>query len=381
MYGGYNGYSVWITIISLLANAGLAFIPANMAKKKGRSFAGYWCLSFFVSFLVGIIAAACLSNKSEEDQIEAGMQKSTFSASYLGFVLMGAVLAFTLILASLSPYFFTGANLLNIMRQLVPYGLIAIAVALNIRAKGPDLSLGSVMAFSGLIAASVFSSGSSVEVSIVSALLVSILIGMVNGALTVYLKLPSVLTSVLIIIVLSVAGRVIGYPVIVQGFRELTQDLITLGFAVLLPLALLGGFLFVFLSRLGKPMNSRTSEENRNVAGFIAYTAGALLAGIAGVYMLSRIGSAMPVDNYSYIIYILFISGAVLSSRLLDNRAAPVFYAFGGAFLYSLINNVLNLASISTFFQLAVFIIIAAGFLAVGVFASRRAVRNMLTFK
>lgn len=49
----------------LLIGAGLACIPASIAKNKGYSFAGFWCLSFFLSFLIGLIVAACLSDKSD----------------------------------------------------------------------------------------------------------------------------------------------------------------------------------------------------------------------------------------------------------------------------------------------------------------------------
>ncbi len=63
-YGAaYNWF--WIVIvIGLLANIGLSFIPASMARKKGYSFGGFYALSFFVSFLIAIIVVACLSDKS-----------------------------------------------------------------------------------------------------------------------------------------------------------------------------------------------------------------------------------------------------------------------------------------------------------------------------
>ena len=52
-------------IIVLLICAGLACIPASIANRKGYSFAGFWCLSFFLSFLIGLIVAACLSDRSD----------------------------------------------------------------------------------------------------------------------------------------------------------------------------------------------------------------------------------------------------------------------------------------------------------------------------
>lgn len=52
-------------VIVLLIGAGLALIPANIAKNKGYSFAGFWCLSFFLSFLIGLIVALCLKDISD----------------------------------------------------------------------------------------------------------------------------------------------------------------------------------------------------------------------------------------------------------------------------------------------------------------------------
>jgi hypothetical protein len=60
----YTDYTV-IYIVALLINAGLAFIPAGIAKKKGYSYAGFWCLSFFLSFVVGLIVALLISDKTQ----------------------------------------------------------------------------------------------------------------------------------------------------------------------------------------------------------------------------------------------------------------------------------------------------------------------------
>lgn len=73
MYGydlDYLDSSISVTAIIILvviwigASVGLSFIPANMAKKKGYSFAGFYCLSFFVSFVIAIIIAAVIQDKN-----------------------------------------------------------------------------------------------------------------------------------------------------------------------------------------------------------------------------------------------------------------------------------------------------------------------------
>ncbi len=63
---GFPMFGILIFIVAIGANAGLAFIPAYMAKNKGYSFAAFWCISFFASFIVGLIIAACITDKTTQ---------------------------------------------------------------------------------------------------------------------------------------------------------------------------------------------------------------------------------------------------------------------------------------------------------------------------
>ena len=68
----YNEYMIGpliaVLVIWIGAAVGLSFIPANMAKKKGYSFGAFYCLSFFVSFVVTIIIAAVIKDKNPPPQ-------------------------------------------------------------------------------------------------------------------------------------------------------------------------------------------------------------------------------------------------------------------------------------------------------------------------
>jgi len=69
-----NPYSNPVVIIlGLLGAAGLAFVPASIAGKKGYSFGGFWCFSFFCSFIPAIIVAACLKPKYGSQQYRETM--------------------------------------------------------------------------------------------------------------------------------------------------------------------------------------------------------------------------------------------------------------------------------------------------------------------
>jgi hypothetical protein len=77
----------------------------------------------------------------------------------------------------------------------------------------------------------------------------------------------------------------------------------------------------------------------------------------------------------------LFIFGAILSSKLLDNRRAPVLFAFGAAFLYEIISIAMRLWDVYTGYQTFFLTLIALAITAVGAFANRKAIANMLAFK
>lgn len=64
VYYGTPFIVIIILIVGLGANVGLSFIPAYMAKNKGYSFGAFWCISFFASFIIGLIIAACIPDKN-----------------------------------------------------------------------------------------------------------------------------------------------------------------------------------------------------------------------------------------------------------------------------------------------------------------------------
>lgn len=67
MAAGATGFSVIAIIIIFVIGAkiGLAFIPANIAKKKGYGFGGFYVLGLFF-FLIGLIVSLCLDDKNAQ---------------------------------------------------------------------------------------------------------------------------------------------------------------------------------------------------------------------------------------------------------------------------------------------------------------------------
>lgn len=64
IYDGVPIIVIMLIILGIGANVGLAFIPAYIAKNKGYSFGAFWCIGFFASFVIGLIIAVCLPEKT-----------------------------------------------------------------------------------------------------------------------------------------------------------------------------------------------------------------------------------------------------------------------------------------------------------------------------
>ncbi len=66
IYNGLPAIAIILIIVGIGANVGLAFIPAYIARNKGYSFGAFWCIGFFASFVIGLIIAVCLPEKTPQ---------------------------------------------------------------------------------------------------------------------------------------------------------------------------------------------------------------------------------------------------------------------------------------------------------------------------
>ncbi|MEY2515073.1 MAG: ribose transport system permease protein, partial [bacterium] len=88
------------------------------------------------------------------------------------------------------PQFLTGDNMANLARQVAIYGIIAVGQLLVILTAGIDLSVGSVLGLAGCVSAELIVHGTGVPVAILGGLAVGGAIGVFNGVLVAYGKLP-----------------------------------------------------------------------------------------------------------------------------------------------------------------------------------------------
>ena len=278
----------------------------------------------------------------------------------------GMIIAFFLVcavLAFLSPVFLTVNNVLNVIRQSSIIGVMAVGVTFVILSGGIDLSVGSVMAVSGMIAAGSMQNGAGVGAAILIALAVGIACGLANGLLV---TLAGITPFVVTLGMMSIARGLTliysqGYPI--SGFTETFRFvgggyILGIPFPVIIFLAtVVIAWAVLTQTRLGRYTYAIGGNEetvklsgiNSNFFKTMVYVISGATAGIAALILTSRLNSAGPTAGLTYELTV--IASVVIGGTSLSGGRGSVWGSLIGALLIAVINNGMNLLGISPYFQ------------------------------
>ena len=277
----------------------------------------------------------------------------------LVFVLLCVVLTFA------NPFFLTEQNISNVLRQTSINGILAIGMTYVILTGGIDLSVGSVLAFSSMVAASLVSGEQpqGVFVAIMAGLGTGAALGMVNGLLVSRFGVPPVVAT---LGMLSVArGLTFIYPDgtplpnLSPAFRTIGQGFVG---PVPVPVFIFAGVALLFWWVLkyttfgryiyavgGNERSARTSGVNTRGVLFGAYIIAGSLAGLAGLILTARTTSALPQAGVSY--ELDAIAAVVIGGTSLSGGTGSVLGTVIGALIIGVINNGLDLLGVSSYYQ------------------------------
>lgn len=227
------------------------------------------------------------------------------AAPLSAYAATGALVVLVVANALFTPNFATSSNLWNVLLQVSTVVLTAVGMTLVIATGGIDLSVGSLMAVAGAVAAVLLPHG--VFVAVIAALVVATLIGVLNGALTASLGVQPIVVTLATLI----AGRGLAQVISNEGELVTVSDP---GFAALgrghlgaVPapaiIALAAVLVAVFLLRAtpfgryvlavgGNPAAARLAGVPVRRTTITVYAASAFLAGVAGLIVASRLGAS-----------------------------------------------------------------------------------------
>ncbi|MEX0778923.1 MAG: ribose ABC transporter permease [Balneolales bacterium] len=263
----------------------------------------------------------------------------------------------------LSPYFFTVSNLLNIAQQTSIIAIISVGMTFVIITAGIDLSIGSVLAFSGVVMASALHAGVPIPLSILVGFSVGYVSGTINGLLISYGKLPPFIAT---LGMMSIArGSALWYtngrPIsgFSDSFRFLaTGDILFIPTSVwIMAIVYIIAHFVLTKTKLGRYTYAIGGNEkaailsgiNVNRYKNIIYGVSGLLGGLGAVILTARLNSAQPIAGVMY--ELDAIAATVIGGTSLMGGEGTIYGTLIGALIIGVLRNGLNLLGVPSFIQ------------------------------
>ena len=286
---------------------------------------------------------------------------------FLAFLLeYNLVLIFLAIFIALSlsvQYFFTVQNMLGLALSVSQIGMVACTMMFCLASRDFDLSVGSVVAFTGVLSATVVNATDNLWCGMAAALLSGAIIGCVNGVVIAYLRINALITTLATMeIVRGLAfiashGQAVGVSnadfILFAG-----SSFLGISMPIWTTLACFVLFGFLLNSTLygrntlaigGNPEASRLAGIRVERTRVIIFLVQGLVAGLAGVILASRITSGQPNSAGGFELNV--ISACVLGGVSLKGGTATISGVIVGVFILGTAENVMNLLNIDAFYQ------------------------------
>lgn len=279
---------------------------------------------------------------------------------------LGTLLTLFIALSLASPYFLTYTNLASVVRQTAVINVMALGMTMIIIAGGIDLSVGAVMAFSGLIGTMALEAGWSIPASVLLALACGLGWGLANGLLITQLRINP------FIVTLGTLGIARGVTLIISDglpVHDIPKEFSFIGEGNLLgvPFVL---WILVFCAALTHVILEHTRMgryafaigSNPEAAWYTGipvafhttavYAYSGALCGLAGMIEASRLMTGQPTAGQGYELQV--IAAVVIGGGSLRGGEGSVPGTLVGAFIMGLLANGSDLLGISPYLQQAI---------------------------
>jgi ribose transport system permease protein len=274
------------------------------------------------------------------------------------FGLIGLITGFSI----LSERFFTISNMLIVMRQTSIVAFLAVGMSFVIIGAGIDLSVGSVLAFSGAVGAGVMQNGG-IFFGILAGLALGTALGAFNGIVITKLKIPAFIAT-LAMMAIARGGTLVytdGRPItgLPSSFAFLGRGYIgNVPFPIILMLIIfILAYIILKLTRFGRYVYATGGNINAARASGIkvdnviisTFAISGFLSGLTGMVLASRLNSAQPTAGMGY--ELDAIAAVVLGGTNLFGGEGELWGTLVGAFIMGILNNGLNMLNVSSFYQ------------------------------
>ena len=284
------------------------------------------------------------------------------------FGILIAFVAIVIVLMIISPEFGQTKNLLGVVRQASINGILACGMMFVILSDGIDLSVGSIVALSGVMAAHFAHPDTyPVIVPIVIAILAGLAVGLINGVGVAYGGMPPFIITLATMqavrgLALIASGGSPVYDVsdsfkwIASGPKGFPVPILALYFLVII---LICGFVLtktVFGRRIyaigGNDVAARVSGISVKRMRLAVYSISGALAGLAGVLLASRTYQGSPTAGQSY--ELDAIAAVVIGGISMSGGSGRWYGTLIGALMLAVISNGLDILGVSSNYQMII---------------------------
>ncbi|MBN3888934.1 MAG: ribose ABC transporter permease [Nostoc sp.] len=271
-----------------------------------------------------------------------------------------------ILFAFLSPNFLTGGNIVNILRQASINIVLATGMTFVILTGGIDLSVGSILAVSAVVALLVSLLPALSWAAVPAALLAGLLLGLLNGALITFLDVPPFIVTLGSLTALRGVAFLIA-----KGTTLINRDINfawvgntyigPIPWLVIIALLTVIASWFVLRQTVlgvqiyavgGNERAARLTGIKVNRVLLFVYGISGLLAGLGGIMSASRLYSASGVLGQGY--ELDAIAAVILGGTSFTGGIGTIGGTLLGALIIAILNNGLTLLNLSYFWQLVV---------------------------
>lgn len=289
-----------------------------------------------------------------------GFNFASFYSKYGIFFLF--VIMF-LLMSIINENFLSGVNITNIARQIVVITILACGEQLMLIAGLIDLSVGSVLALSGCVAASVVVNTGNAPLAVIVGLIIGLVCGIVNGGILVAFDIPPFITTLATMMIARGAVYVFtdGVPISQLGdaFCWVGQGYIgpIPAPVVIMIIALIITWVILNQTRTGRYIYAvGGNQDAANASGvniryikFFASAFSGLMAGLAGVILMARMNSGQPIAGESY--EMDAITAVVVGGTSMAGGVGNIPGTIVGSCIIGIIKNFMNLQNINSYWQ------------------------------
>jgi L-arabinose transport system permease protein len=300
------------------------------------------------------VASALIPAKNDKQK---WWQQITEYSLIVIFVVMFLTMSLTV------DHFFSIENMLGLALSISQIGMVACTMMFCLASRDFDLSVGSTIAFAGVLCAMVLNATGNTFIAIIAAVVAGSVIGFVNGAVIAYLRINALITTLATMEIVRGLGFIVSHG---QAVGVSSDTFIAMGGLTMLGISLpiwvtLACFIIfgVLLNQTvygrntlaigGNPEASRLAGINvERTRVWIFLIQGAVTA-LAGVILASRITSGQP--NAAEGFELNVISACVLGGVSLLGGRATISGVVIGVLIMGTVENVMNLMNIDAFYQ------------------------------